>query len=92
MDANWSWQKPEQITLPQPRRSCPIYHLSGTAPFRASKLRPVLVLWEDMADVVVAAVTKAVPRSPTMLRQTPGGDNIRLVKRLIPWATSQPAK
>ena len=31
----------------------------------ASKLRPVLVLWEDMADVVVAAVTKAAPRSPT---------------------------
>jgi mRNA interferase MazF len=31
----------------------------------ASKLRPVLVLWEDMADVVVAAVTKAVPRSAT---------------------------
>ena len=31
----------------------------------ASKLRPVLVLWEDAADVVVAAVTKALPRSPT---------------------------
>jgi mRNA interferase MazF len=31
----------------------------------ASKLRPVLVLWEDAADVVVAAVTKATPRSPT---------------------------
>ena len=31
----------------------------------ASKRRPVLVLWEDRADVVVAAVTKAVPRSPT---------------------------
>ena len=31
----------------------------------ASKLRPVLVLWEDAADVVVAAVTKAAPRSPT---------------------------
>jgi len=29
----------------------------------ASKLRPVLVLWEDAADVVVAAVTKATPRS-----------------------------
>ncbi len=25
----------------------------------------MLVLWEDMADVVVAAVTKAAPRSPT---------------------------
>jgi mRNA interferase MazF len=31
----------------------------------ASKLRPVLVLWEDAADVVVAAVTKAAPRSVT---------------------------
>ena len=31
----------------------------------ASKLRPVLVLWQDAADVVVAAVTKAAPRSPT---------------------------
>src|SRR2546426_2989580 len=31
----------------------------------ASKVRPVLVLWEDSADVVVAAVTKALPRSPT---------------------------
>ena len=31
----------------------------------ASKLRPVLVLWEDATDVVVAAVTKAAPRSPT---------------------------
>lgn len=31
----------------------------------ASKLCPVLVLWEDAADVVVAAVTKAAPRSPT---------------------------
>lgn len=31
----------------------------------ASKVRPVLVLWEDAADVVVAAVTKAVPRSPS---------------------------
>jgi mRNA interferase MazF len=30
----------------------------------ASKLRPVLVLWQDAADVVVAAVTKAAPRSP----------------------------
>ncbi len=34
---------------------------SGTA----SKLRPVLVLWTDAADVVVAAVTSAAPRSPT---------------------------
>ncbi|MBE7499946.1 MAG: type II toxin-antitoxin system PemK/MazF family toxin [Verrucomicrobiales bacterium] len=31
----------------------------------ASKIRPVLVLWEDAADVVVAAVTKSEPRSPT---------------------------
>ncbi|MEO8429563.1 MAG: type II toxin-antitoxin system PemK/MazF family toxin [Verrucomicrobiota bacterium] len=30
----------------------------------ASKLRPVLVLWIDAADVVVAAVTSAAPRSP----------------------------
>jgi len=31
----------------------------------ASKLRPVLVLWTDAADVVVAAVTSAQPRSAT---------------------------
>src|SRR5207245_1205024 len=31
----------------------------------ASKKRPVLVLWIDVADVVVAAVTSAAPRSPT---------------------------
>jgi len=30
-----------------------------------SKLRPVLVLWTDAADVVVAAVTSASPRSLT---------------------------
>ncbi len=29
----------------------------------ASKLRPVLVLWVDAADVVVAVVTSAAPRS-----------------------------
>jgi mRNA interferase MazF len=29
----------------------------------ASKLRPVLVLWEDGADLVVAVVTSANPRS-----------------------------
>jgi len=29
----------------------------------ASKLRPVLLLWEDAADVVVAVVTSANPRS-----------------------------
>ena len=31
----------------------------------ASKLRPGLVLWTDAADVVVAAVTSAPPRSKT---------------------------
>jgi mRNA interferase MazF len=31
----------------------------------ASKLRPVLILWTDAADVVVAAVTSAQPRSVT---------------------------
>jgi mRNA interferase MazF len=31
----------------------------------ASKIRPVLVLWVDASDVVVAAVTSAAPRSPT---------------------------
>jgi mRNA interferase MazF len=31
----------------------------------ASKLRPVFVLWTDAADVVVAAVTSAGPRSAT---------------------------
>jgi mRNA interferase MazF len=31
----------------------------------ASKLRPVLVLWIDAADVVVAAVTSAPPRTST---------------------------
>ena len=31
----------------------------------ASKIRPVLVLWLDAADVVVAAVTSAPPRSST---------------------------
>jgi len=31
----------------------------------ASKLRPVLALWTDAADVVVAAVTSALPRSST---------------------------
>jgi mRNA interferase MazF len=32
---------------------------------RASKKRPVLVLWRDADDVVVAAVTTASPRSST---------------------------
>ena len=31
----------------------------------ASKLRPVLVLWTDAADVVVAAITSVLPRSTT---------------------------
>ena len=31
----------------------------------ATKLRPVLILWIDAADIVVAAVTSAAPRSPT---------------------------
>jgi mRNA-degrading endonuclease toxin of MazEF toxin-antitoxin module len=31
----------------------------------ASKLRPVLILWLDAADAVVAAVTSASPRSAT---------------------------
>jgi mRNA interferase MazF len=31
----------------------------------ASKVRPVLILWIDAADVVVAAVTSAAPRSST---------------------------
>jgi mRNA interferase MazF len=30
----------------------------------AAKLRPVLVLWEEGLDVVVAAITSAAPRSP----------------------------
>ena len=31
----------------------------------ASKIRPVLILWKDSADVVVAVVTLAQPRSTT---------------------------
>jgi mRNA interferase MazF len=31
----------------------------------ASKIRPVLVLWLDAADCIVAAVTSASPRSPS---------------------------
>ncbi len=40
----------------------------------ASKKRPVLVLWVDGADSVVAAVTSAAPRSPTdvSLQDWPG--------------------
>jgi mRNA interferase MazF len=33
----------------------------------SSKIRPVLVLWLDAGDAVVAAVTSAVPRSATDL-------------------------
>ena len=32
---------------------------------KASKIRPVLVLWIDAGDVVVAAITSATSRSPT---------------------------
>ena len=35
----------------------------------ATKLRPVLVLWEDAADVVMAAITSAAPRSATDVTQ-----------------------
>jgi mRNA interferase MazF len=31
----------------------------------ASKIRPVLILWIDAGDAVVAAITSATPRSPT---------------------------
>jgi mRNA interferase MazF len=31
----------------------------------ASKKRPILVLWVDSSDVVVAAVTSVAPRTPT---------------------------
>lgn len=31
----------------------------------ASKVRPVLILWIDAADAVVAVVTSSAPRSPT---------------------------
>jgi mRNA interferase MazF len=31
----------------------------------ASKLRPVLILWNDASDSVVAAITSAAPRSVT---------------------------
>jgi mRNA interferase MazF len=31
----------------------------------ASKIRPVLILWVDAGDAVVAAITSAAPRSPT---------------------------
>jgi mRNA interferase MazF len=34
---------------------------------QASKIRPVLILWIDAADAVVAAVTSAAPRSATDL-------------------------
>jgi mRNA interferase MazF len=31
----------------------------------ASKIRPILILWVDAGDAVVAAITSAVPRSQT---------------------------
>jgi mRNA interferase MazF len=31
----------------------------------ASKIRPVLILWLDAGDAVVAAITSATPRTPT---------------------------
>lgn len=34
----------------------------------ASKIRPVLILWVDASDVVVAAVTSAQPRSASDVR------------------------
>jgi mRNA-degrading endonuclease toxin of MazEF toxin-antitoxin module len=37
---------------------------------RASKRRPVLILWLDAADAVVAVVTSAAPRSPTDIALT----------------------
>ena len=42
----------------------------------ASKKRPVLVLWLDGQDVVVAAVTSAAPRTPTdvsLIVEAPSG-------------------
>ena len=38
-----------------------IFFTSGPA----SKIRPILILWLDADDVVVAAITSASPRSPT---------------------------
>ena len=51
------------MTMPQPGEVwiADIPFTSGIA----SKLRPVLVLWTDAADVVVAAIASAQPRSTT---------------------------
>jgi len=51
--------------IPQPGEvwTADIPFTSGTA----SKLRPVLVLWTDASDVVVAAVTSAPSRSRTVV-------------------------
>ncbi len=51
------------MTMPQPGEIwlADIPFTSGAA----SKLRPVLVLWVDAADIVVAAVTSAPSRSLT---------------------------
>jgi hypothetical protein len=53
------------MTMPQPGEIwlADIPFTSGLA----SKLRPILVLWIDEDDVVVAAVTSAAPRSPADL-------------------------
>jgi mRNA interferase MazF len=53
----------DSTMIPQPGEiwTADIPFTSGTA----SKLRPVLVLWTDAADVVVAAVTSAPSRSAT---------------------------
>ena len=51
------------MMMPQPGEIwlADIPFTSGTA----SKLRPVLILWTDASDVVVAAITSAPPRSAT---------------------------
>jgi mRNA interferase MazF len=51
------------MMMPQPGEIwlAEIPFTSGTA----SKLRPVLILWTDASDVVVAAITSAPPRSAT---------------------------
>ncbi|MGO8700988.1 MAG: type II toxin-antitoxin system PemK/MazF family toxin [Limisphaerales bacterium] len=51
----------------------------------ASKLRPVLILWTDAADVVVAAVTSAQPRSTTdVALQQWSGTGLRVVSTVRP--------
>ncbi len=51
----------------------------------ASKIRPVLVLWLDERDAVVAAVTSALPRTPTdvaLQRWQDGGLRVASTVRL----------